>query len=130
VDDMRAVVYDEADGDDEVDAGDHVDGEAPEVHEAPNVNQCYENAQENEETPLEAGDEEQGHQEHTQQGQPQVLVKFLPNNLICLPTRILSAGREGSGAEVCITDQALDLVHGRNPFRWGSEELVSQLDGG
>ena len=45
------------------------------------TNQCYENAQENEETPLKAGDEEQGHQEHTQQGQPQVLVKFLPNNL-------------------------------------------------
>ena len=41
MDDMRAVVYDEADGDDEVDAGDHVDGEAPEVHEAPNVNLRY-----------------------------------------------------------------------------------------
>ena len=46
-----------------------------------NIYQCDEDAKENEEAALEAGNKEQGHQEHAEQGEPKVLVQLTPDHL-------------------------------------------------
>ena len=50
--------------------------------------------------------------------------------LVRLPAGILCTNREGAVGEVGLGHNLLHLVHGGNPFRWGAEQFVGQLDRG
>ena len=50
--------------------------------------------------------------------------------LVRLPAGVLCTNREGAVGEVGLGHNLLHLVHGGNPFRWGAEQFVGQLDRG
>ena len=82
---MARVVDTESDRKDDIDAGDDVNGDAPEVEETYEVNEGEKDGGEDKDTEAEAAEEEEGDDQHREQGKPQVPPQFTPNDLVRLP---------------------------------------------
>ena len=121
VDDVCAVVHAEANGNDEVDAGDGVDGEAPEVDEAANIDESDEDTGQHQHTGGQVLNQNQSGEEDAEKRDADVPPEFQLNDLVCLPTGVLSAHREGSIGEVGLGHYLLDLIHCWDPL-WRSME--------
>ena len=86
--DVDAVVDAQPNGEDNVDAGDDINGDAPEVKKANNVSECEDNGEDNQETDLDVGEEQEDHSSNAGQGQEDVPPQLMSNDLIRLPSSI------------------------------------------
>ena len=116
MDDVCAVVHAEANGNDEVDAGDGVDGEAPEVDEAANIDESDEDTGQHQHTGGQVLNQNQSGEEDAEKRDADVPPEFQLNDLVCLPTGVLSSHWEGSIGKVGLGHYLLDLIHCWDPF--------------
>ena len=73
-------------------------------------------------------DEEDGGEEHADEGDAHVAPELGLDHLVRLPAGVLRAHREGAVREVCLRHDLLNFVHSGDPLRGGAEQLVGQLD--
>merc|ERR1711892_1465814 len=85
---MGTIVHTETNGYHKINTGDYVNSQTPEVDEPTNVNQCEKNTDQNQETSRDVLDEDNGRDEHTQEGEAHVTPSLESNYLICFPACI------------------------------------------
>ena len=121
---VARIVNTESNSEDDADAGDDVNGDAPEVEETYEVNEGEKDGGEDKDTEAEAAKEEEGDDQHREQGKPQVPPQFTPNDLVRLPGGIHQGVAEGSRQARVFYDR-LDGVPSRRVLVRPRENLIS-----